>query len=203
LLESAGIGRPDEYLNPTGHVCGEPAWRSILGLPVDEYDGRQYLAELIKLRSAGGCFGVKMSRAELVDFMLEHHPATKLIWLYREDTLGQAVSLYRAKHTGAFRHWQQQRQGAVEFDPAAILECQREIVNANRRWGRYFARRDEPVCSLSYEGLCEYPRSRLTQIAMSLGLPSVPNDDISTRCKIQRDQITDDWVDRIRSETDA
>ncbi len=203
LLESAGIGRPDEYLNPTGQVCGEPFWRGELGLPEHFHNKQVYWQELLIQRSQNNQFGVKVARTNLLEFILKQAPDARLLWIRRRDTLRQAVSLYRARESGQFRHWQPAPTEPVKFDKSAILRCRESIEAANVRWLDFFRERTLHPLTVWYETVCAHPRDEILRIARWMGLDPCKVGHLSTSCQVQRDATTDQWIDRIGRESDA
>lgn len=194
LLESAGIGRPDEYFNPTGKPRGEPYWRAV----VDAAPGCgrvDYLTQLFDKRTQGGFFGVKVSTVGAMRFILDREPKAKIIYLTRRDTLRQAISLYRAEKSN---QWESGEPGGcdVPFDGAAIIRCRKRIESANNRWRQYLSGKN--FMPIEYERLRPYPQTTILAIANWLGadLDAIP--EASATCKIQSDQTTEAWLEKLR-----
>ena len=182
LLESAGLGRPAEYLNPDP-TTGRPYWGPRIGVSEDA-SFREYLTELQVQRSQNGIFGVKTVTRALHKQMLENCDVRSVL-IRRQDTLRQAISMYRAKYSGTY-HTPNDKHRSVPFNREAILSCREKINAANDRWLKYLTELDRPPHFVWYEDLVRMPLAFICEIRDFLGA-EIPIDNVSSDTVIMRE----------------
>jgi LPS sulfotransferase NodH len=190
LLRSTGVlGRPHEYF--------EPAAMRRHGAP----DYPDDLARQIAMARTFGCtangvFGTKLFPSQIDARALQTIMAgfgnPVLIFLEREDLLGQAISQTRA----AQAHWFT-ASPAPRFDAALIRDHLELLVRWNAEWRLCFTRRGIVPLRVSYEQVMADPDDAVAQIARALGLePPPPIDPARLSMKVQRDALSAEWRER-------
>jgi len=194
LLESAGLGKPAEYLNHD-EKTGFPHWRKVFGLP-ESVSTTDYLDTIIAGRQQNGIFGIKTVRTAMHKAVAKHAP-TVAVFLRRRDTLRQAISLYRAETSGAFVEANGFHR-AVPFCEASILKAQNRILAANSRWADYLGGLAEMPRNVFYEDVVADPMGSVLKIRDFLG-STLPITEVEADTDIMSDEITDEWERRLVS----
>jgi LPS sulfotransferase NodH/glycosyltransferase involved in cell wall biosynthesis len=162
-----GIGVPHEYYNPRhfgvlGPRYGVPALRDATRLRADAAVRRAFNAALLARRSPGGVFSAKIHWGEYAAYLDNAEgdalfQAGHFIHLYREDVLGQAISMHIASETGI---WGSDATVATPpakvpsfFNTAAIGEHMRVLAESDLSWRLFFARNAITPLRFSYEQL--------------------------------------------------
>jgi LPS sulfotransferase NodH len=177
-LIRAGLGVPHEYFL-RDHVQALAArWEVRTGArrgPVSE----AYLEALVERRSCGGFFGAKLQYWQFERTLLSPQgerflDGARLIYLYREDVLKQAVSFRHAEITG---RWGSDGSTTTRplgredpFDPRCIQRKINLLLYDEIGWRGLLARRGLSPLHLSYEQLCADPKGAFTAIGRHLGL---------------------------------
>ncbi len=188
-MRRLGIGVPHEYFNPpTMRVLARrwglaypqrvkpPAWWRI-GRARNLSALEAYLAALAAKRTRNGVFAAKLQHWQY-ERLLDNPAGGRLldgarfIHLYREDLLGQAISLRLAEGTGK---WgvdgvaTTSQKGARNPLDIAALDRAIETVRAEEEgWARFFARAGRPDASLSYEAMRADPLGTARRLAGDL-----------------------------------
>jgi len=158
LLTSLGaFGAPGEYFNagifpddPSAHVervLAQPMGRDgVYGVEVfpDQFDLAATSRWTLKL------------------------PLLQYIFFTRDDVVGQAVWLARARQTGAWAGLPP--AGEAVFDYAQIAGCLREVVVGEQRWRMFFARNGIEPLRLTYENLVDDPAGCVEAIGRLVGI---------------------------------
>lgn len=190
LLRSTGcLGRPHEYFNGLAmRRHGSPDY------PLD-LEG-QIAAAMTYGSTPNGVFGAKL----FADQFARGDPSIMarlgnplLIFLEREDLLGQAISLTRAAKTKVFFATAEPPEDPV-FDAALIRDYLELIVRWNAEWQVYFARRGINPLRFSYEQVVAAPQAAIDRIAVAFRVEQaaiISPDRLSLA--IQRDATTEQW----------
>jgi LPS sulfotransferase NodH len=207
LLEQTGLaGVPMEYLN--GNYMD--AWRRRESVETPDVD--TYLAGLERVRtSANGVFGVK-AHAHHIDKRVGDPSAflgrfDLLIFLERDDKLAQAISLFRASVSGAWKSQAGpgsiQPQATPDFDPYLITLSLHQLLEGERAWRQMLSEKGPRVIGLRYETLVEKPDRVLEAIFRSLDIPERPPAWPGPRLRQQRDADSEalkqaylDWLEK-------
>lgn len=134
--------------------------------------------------------------------LFDWFPRAAWVHLVRRDLLGQAVSLWRADGSGA---WKQKAAGpaasAPPYDAAAIESFLRTCAAYEADWRAFFARTGIEPLTLAYEEIDADPRAALLAIAARLGVAplSAPTGD-GEAPRIQRDVVSIAVRAKFRSE---
>lgn len=116
----------------------------------------------------------------------------KLIYLRREDRLRQAISWYRAKQTNQWSSWDEAPNFQPRFNYEDIKMFANWIKTHERKWDEYLEGRD--VLRLVYENISD---SVVHEIAAHIGTQA-DTDNLVTGLEIQRDDITEKWVEMFK-----
>lgn len=164
LWQTELAGRPDEFFS--GNVTKQYAetWKSTGYL--------DYLDHAIEFATTeNGVFGAKVKAEQIadieaclgdagvsfaqtgLDFMLAKLPESKFVWLRRRDTIRQAISLWKARRTGAFnlRSGGPRPGSELPFDRQAIDDDAEKIKKGDAIWHRFFQDRHFAPLELFYE----------------------------------------------------
>ncbi|KWI26570.1 Stf0 family sulfotransferase [Burkholderia stagnalis] len=181
-LMNAGLGRPTEYFqypyteqSPFGKVPGEDFSRDFETLVLD--------------KSANGVFGSKIMhdhRAHLDDWLgssihgystlddiLPNH---RWIYVRREDSIAQAVSLFIADETGVWHMPTSDNADMpapdVRYDFFAILAKLMMLQSHEANWEAYFRKAGIHPLRTTYETLSTAPAEFLAAVAGHLDVPA-------------------------------
>jgi LPS sulfotransferase NodH len=198
MANTRRLGTPCEYLNAP--------WMQLFvqGYPTS-VETQIKIAHTVGT-SSNGVFAMKLHPwhfdllAGKVPFAVAF-PSPVFVYLYREDRLGQALSLVRASQTGSYHAFTDVKVDPV-YDTAAIMATLRSLTANQARWECYFARNNISPLRISYEKLVESPIEQLRAIA---GFAMVELDNFETPLarglKIQRDEQTEEWRRRFHAES--
>ena len=133
------LGRPSEFLN-------EHWMRRFLPDYPSDAESQVRIAHLAGT-TLNGVFAMKLhpwhfwkiTEASLK--LSDVFPAAIYVRLYREDLLGQAISLVRAQQTESFHSVSSDAAPAV-FDSERIERTMKELAWNRQRWDRFFARNE-------------------------------------------------------------
>jgi len=196
LVNSAGtMGHSGEWLD-----------MNILPKPRKSYSADGFFAHVISAASsANGHFSMKIfphhvqdtTAAFKVDILrraITTHDI-KLLLLTREDRLGQAISLVRARQTGKWGSTAAQTSAQPQrYSFKRLCKAYFHIGKGYDFWRSYLAINDLTFEAFTYETLLENPAPFLESHARHFGvaLPEAPHSGL----KIQRDDTTNTWRQR-------
>jgi LPS sulfotransferase NodH len=227
-LRHSGVPRrPHEYFDPDRHANiierlafrempdgAEPApnelWRP------EAYDG--YLAHVLDVGTTpNGVFGAKLMWGYLGDFaallrgidgmgglpvpeLLDRaFPGLRYVQITRLDKVRQAVSLWKAVQTQAWRNEGGDGGPAVEplFSFRAINFLVRQLTAHDASWDAYFLGLGEAPLKLTYEELAEAPEPVIRGVLEHLDIP-VPAELAleGPKLTVQADARSEEWVRR-------
>lgn len=229
-LKHSGLPRrPHEYFDPERHhnIVERLAFREMpstaptpnpLWHP-DTYD--RYLDWAIEQGTTpNGVFGAKLMWGYLGDFadllrgiegmesrplpeLLERaFPGLRYIQITRQDKVRQAVSLWKAVQTQAWRQESGAPNSAESSEPQfsfrAINYLVRLLTAHDASWDAYFLGLGYEPLKVTYEELAEAPEPVVRRVLDFLGIPAP--DDLplaAPRLSIQADSVSEDWVRRV------
>lgn len=233
-LRHSGLPRrPHEYFDPDRHanIIRRLAFREMPDSPAtpndlwapDTYD--RYLEwALAEGSTPNGVFGAKLMWGYLGDFAqlvrgIDGHaglalpslldrvfPGLRYVRITRRDKVRQAVSLWRAVQTQA---WRQERNGDGPRKPAgepqfsfrAINYLVRELTAHDASWDAYFLGLGTEPPTITYEDLAEAHEPVIRRVLDHLGVP-VP-DDLEfgePELRSQSDDLSERWVERFNEQ---
>ncbi|MDN5928930.1 MAG: Stf0 family sulfotransferase [Hyphomicrobiales bacterium] len=193
--------------NASGAMGNSSEWLSEPGLR-DVHDGTEFFSRVLsKASTPNGCFAVKIFPRHLYetthkygfDFirrcMAEHD--TKIIVLFRKDRVRQAISLARASIT---RQWGSRREAEREpkYDFNFICRCYFFIDQSYAFWRSYLELLELPHDTFFYEDLVPDPAPFIQSVSSHMGIkaPETPQSEF----RIQRDNVTEEWVLQFRKD---
>ena len=213
LLSSTGVlGRPESYFRE----ADEATWAARFGLPLNEARVRDYDEFLHAVRATAtttnGVFAARIMWGSPERMMRGMRPREEsdlvvlervfgpvlFVHLRREDTIGQAVSWYRAEQTG---FWQQGDVAARLGEPNLdrMKELADTIRDHNAAWQSWFDRHCVQPHRVTYEQLVRERRETVEGIAAKLGV-SLPGDwQPFSPHRRQADEINADWSAALRA----
>jgi trehalose 2-sulfotransferase len=200
-----------EYLWSTG-VLGAPMEYPALPNRKLLYDRLQctdwvdYWSKLTKLRtSPNGVFSYKMFPVNWLhlarsarDVYAKVNP-THVIFLYREDVLGQAISRSRALRTNIWFAGSEQKE--VEYDENHISSCIKFNASEESFWKAVLERLELPVFKINYEDFMRDCDGSLKAICAHVGVEfdATQKKELPLISK-QRDATTRIWRERYLNE---
>jgi LPS sulfotransferase NodH len=228
-LRHSGVPRrPHEYFDPSRHanIIERLAFREMMeeGAPTpnelwrpEAYD--RYLEwVLARGTTPNGVFGAKLMWGYLGDFadllrgiegnaglpvpeLLDRtFPGLRYVQITRQDKVRQAVSLWKAVQTQAWR-----REGGANgpwvepvFSFRAINYLVRQLTAHDASWDAYFLGLGAEPLKVTYEELAEAPVPVIRRVLDHLGIP-VPGDLRleGPALAVQADERSEEWVRRV------
>src|SRR4051794_15103182 len=227
LLHSGRPRRPQEYFDPDGpeDILQRLAFREMPDrapapsplFDLDDY-GRYLEWAIGQGSTANGVFGSKLMWGYLDDFlarlstmqgfsgltvpqMLERaFPGLRYVRITREDKVRQAVSLWKAVQTQA---WRAGAGAGIAADPEysfrAIAPLVGQLREHDASWTGYFIGLGVEPLVIPYEELAEAHEPVLRRVLAHLEV-AVPDDLVvgPPELRIQADEMSEDWVRRYR-----
>src|ERR1035441_7346982 len=228
-LRRSGLPRrPHEYFDPERHanIVERLAFREMpdgaatpspLWHP-ETYD--QYLAWALREGTTpNGVFGAKLMWGYLGDFaqllrgiegmgsrplpelLSQAFPGLRYIQITRQDKVRQAVSLWKAVQTQAWKREageEVRRDIELVFSFRAINYLVRLLTAHDASWDAYFLGLGYEPLKLTYEELAEDTDGVVRRVLEHLGIP-VPEGlaSVEPRLSVQADEVSEDWVRRV------
>jgi LPS sulfotransferase NodH len=234
LRQSGLPRRPHEYFDPDRHtnIVERLAFREMpdgTGTPSplwhpETYD--RYLDWALKEGTTpNGVFGAKLMWGYLGDFaqllrgiegmagralpdLLERaFPGLRYIQITREDKVRQAVSLWKAVQTQAWKREPGAEDAAMVepvFSFRAINYLVRLLTAHDASWDAYFLGLGYEPLKLTYEELAESTSATVLRVLDHLGIPAP--DDLEARgprLSVQADEVSERWVRRVHQHLTA
>lgn len=201
-----------EMPNPQSRAEPNPLW--------DPDDYGPYLQWVLEHGTTpNGVFGAKLMWGYLGDFvallrsidrlsdltvpgmLADVFPDLRYVQITREDKVRQAVSLWRAVQTQAWRREADDGAGEraePEFSFRAINYLMRLLTAHDAAWDAYFLGLGHTPLKVTYEELAAAPEATIERVLAHLDLdPLVLPAPDAPRLKVQSDQLSEDWVRRV------
>jgi LPS sulfotransferase NodH len=169
-----------------------------------------YAEHLEKVRAAGttanGVFGAKIMWAHLVDLgrhlgsgdlgalVDDRFDRPRFVWVRRQDTVRQAVSLWRAMQTQSWRAENEPATGEPRYSYAALHHLVELLAAHDRAWERFLSGRDH-VLTLTYEEISSDIGDAVARTLTHIGVASDATVDALPTMRRQADQRSDEWTD--------
>jgi LPS sulfotransferase NodH len=217
-LKATGVaGRPEEYFEavpvtgrlraPADYLAGldDPAARALLGdaplpdpPPYSSLAGVDLPQHLARVRgwatTPNGVLGAKVMWGH-VDDPAALFPDARYVWVRRQDTVRQAISLWRALQTQSWRDEGTGDGGThAEYSFSALRHLVDLLAEHDAAWARFFA--DRPVLELTYEEIAsDLPRA-LERTLAHVGIPR-PGDwpPALPAMRRQADELSERWAE--------
>lgn len=208
LLWSTGLaGRPDEYF----YYGNEPSWAAA------DYPG--YVSwRVLSTATPNGVFGAKIMWGHLdaflarlrdglareqvgdLELLARAFPDLRLVYVYRQDLVAQAVSWWKAEQTGEWqRPGRRPARGRARFDFEKIRARHLTAREHNAGWRRWFRENDVEPRAVAYEELVADPIGVARRVLASIGAARA-EDEVSIRKLTERqgDSLNEGWIRRYR-----
>jgi trehalose 2-sulfotransferase len=214
LTSTEVAGRPQSYFRRQGMTSYAEGWRIV------NSDGTYSFSDyLIAARAAAstenGTIGIRVMWGTLDEMTAELgqlYPnfvsndlallekafgQLKFVYLYRNDMIAQAISLYRAEMTG---HWhtvegQKPKQPPV-FDFDAIKSRLEMLEEHNLAWKNWFQKVGVRPLALSYEALSADPVASTKRTLDFLGLKLPEYKQLQAANQRLADEMTVAWIEQ-------
>ena len=199
LLRATGeLGRPGELFGK-----GEKSLKKFAAkhrVEPSELAVAKFVSE--KWRSTNGVFGLKMHYHQYLTFcanveLRELFGGMNYLYVDRKDVVMQAVSLYKARNSGAWSS-SHKSQNDVSYDYGGIMSCLNFLNEEKAKWEAFFSVTGVRLLRVYYEALEECPDIQVRQVYKYLGLPNTGGEalffDVTTQK--QRDEESYKWADR-------
>jgi LPS sulfotransferase NodH len=226
LRHSGQPRRPEEYFDPARHanIIERLAFREMPGADIvhqpnplwsrETYD--QYLQWAIGEGTTGnGVFGAKLMWGYLGDFadllrtidglqalpipqlLNEIFPGLRYVQITREDKVRQAISLWKAVQTQAWRHEGDTARSEVHFSFRAINYLVRLLTAHDASWDAYFLGLGRRPLKVTYEELAAAPEPTVRRVIehLDIDVPETLRLE-APRLKVQADATSEEWVER-------
>jgi LPS sulfotransferase NodH len=126
-------------------------------------------------------------------------PRPQLVFATRGEKVYQAVSLWRAVQTQAWRAGGEGKGTELIYDFRAIDHLVAQLESDERSWEQWFERVGVEPVRVEYAELDADPRAVVMRVLESLGLGDVTPPWVPTLPR-QRDELSVAWVERYRRE---
>lgn len=183
-------------------------------------DYRQHLvAALAKGTGPNGVFGAKLmwmhvkdfvilartlpelERAGLAEILAALFPGVEYVWVRRRDDVRQAVSLWRAIQTQAWRSGVGARdRHPPRYDFGAIQHLLTRMRADNEAWRAWFGEQAVSPLELAYEDIDRDLAGAVRLVIHRLGIDAADGRPPRPRMQRQADELSEEWVDRYRRE---
>jgi LPS sulfotransferase NodH len=209
-------GAPDigDILGDPEKLGHSPEYSSLDG--IDDY--ARHLERSFRLGTTpNGVFGAKLMWMHLGDFAqfagalpafrglaLEEllpavFPRPRYVWVTRQDKVRQAVSLWKAIQTAAWRGDADKEAHEPRYHQAALDHLVRMVADHDTNWESFFAHAGIEPLVISYEhDLDEAPERAVRRVLRHLGLRVPPGWRARVHMKRQADETSEQWVAQYR-----
>jgi LPS sulfotransferase NodH len=216
--ESGIPRRPREYFDdaPFLDVSGVPD----VDPPAPGYsdvrrvqDWREHLAGAVRHGTTpNGVFGAKVMWMHLDDLaafagsrpdavLEELFPGTRYVWVRRRDVIRQAVSLWKAMQTQAWRSGDHGgRPAETQYDFAVLDHLVGRLRREDAAWAQHFAERRLAPLTLDYDDIAGDVCGATRAVLSHLGLDPAGAAGVEPLLERQADETSIDWAARYASE---
>jgi LPS sulfotransferase NodH len=181
-----------------------PPYSDVRG--VDDYE--EHLARVREWgTTANGVFGAKIMWAHLQDLgrrlgtddlhgLIDRlFDGPRLIRVRREDTVRQAVSLWRAMQTQSWRAENETACGEPRYSFAALRHLVELLEAHDAAWERFLGGSTGPVLALTYEEIAADPASAVRRTLVHIGGEAAQVGALPAMRR-QADERSDAWAER-------
>jgi trehalose 2-sulfotransferase len=157
--------------------------------------------------TANGVFGAKLMWAHLMDLgrrlgigdpvrlVDELFDRPRFVWVRREDTVRQAVSLWRAMQTQSWRAERAPGAHEPQFSYAALDHLVGLLTAHDAAWERFFIQAG-PVLTLTYEEVAADLAGAVRRTLAHIGVQPPPGAvEALPRMRRQADERSDSWAE--------
>jgi trehalose 2-sulfotransferase len=213
LTSTEVAGRPHSYFRKQNMMSWAESWRILTN---ETYSFSDYLiAARAAASTENGTIGIRVMWGTLEEMTAELgqlYPnlvrddlallekafgGLKFIYLYRNDVIAQAISLYRAEQTG---HWhtvegQKPKQPPV-FDFDAINSRLEMLEQHNLAWKNWFQKVDVKPLAINYEELSADPIGSTKRVLEFLELELPHHKQLQAANQRLADETTTQWIEQ-------
>jgi LPS sulfotransferase NodH len=228
LLAGTGVaGRPEEYFEclwrsgrphqPREYFAGvdDPGLLALLRPtePGEPDRSDPFPSALERGTTANGVFGAKLMWTHLLDLaerldrradaalLAERLPGLRYVHVTRGDKVAQAVSLWRAAQTLAWRADEDGREHEAVYHGGAIGHLVDQLTEQDDAWRAWFAANDIEPLTIAYEALAADAAAAAGSVLDHVG--AGPADIPAPPLRRQGDDRSARWAERFRSEQEA
>jgi trehalose 2-sulfotransferase len=163
--------------------------------------------------TANGVFAAKLMWMHLLDLaerleraadpaMLEERlPALRYVHVTRADKVAQAVSLWRAVQTRAWRAGDVKEEGVAVYHGGGIGHLVAQLTDQDDAWRAWFAANGIEPLTIAYEALADDAATAVESVLAHIG--AGPAEIPEPPMRRQRDDRSARWVERFRAEQEA
>jgi LPS sulfotransferase NodH len=225
LLAGTGVaGRPEEYFErlarsglprqPREYFEGVEDTALLAHLaptdPGEPDDSDPIPAALAAGTTANGVFGAKLMWAHLLDLaerlgrpadgslVAQRLPAPRYVHVTRGDKVAQAVSLWRAVQTRAWRAGDVKEEGEAAYHGGAIAHLVAQVSEQDEAWRDWFAANGIRPLTIAYEDLAGAAQATTATVLEHIG--AGPAEIPASPLRRQGDDRSARWVERFRGE---
>ncbi|WP_298286483.1 Stf0 family sulfotransferase [Acidocella sp.] len=168
LSATERLGFPDEYLNPA-------FIREVAEFLNATEPGRFLEALRRRRQTENGVFGMETRAVDVglfgeAAFFAAFGPETVFFYLWRENIVAQAISLYRAVATGRYHSTDEAGAAAPDYDDEAILEWMAHLAEQENDNLRMLRRHGRAFEVLRYETMVRDREGTVAGIGRALGV---------------------------------
>jgi trehalose 2-sulfotransferase len=143
----------------------------------------------------------ELEGADLAEILAALFPNIDYVWVRRRDDVRQAVSLWRAIQTQAWRSDAgSYDRHPPEYDFGAIQHLLSRMRADNEAWGAWFDEQTVAPLELAYEDVDRDLPGAVRTVLDRVGLDSADAQPPRPRMKRQSDELSEEWVERFRQE---
>ena len=225
LLAGTGVaGRPEEYFEclwrtglprqPREYFGGvDDAGVLALLAPTDPRDADRsdpFPSALERGTTGNGVFGAKLMWTHLLDLaerlerpaepalLAERLPELRYVHVTRGDKVAQAVSLWRAVQTRAWRAGDVKEEGVAVYHGGAIGHLVAQLTEQDEAWRAWFAANGIEPLTIAYEALAGDAPVAAGAVLEHIG--AGPAEIPQPPLRRQGDDRSARWVERFRAE---
>ena len=180
------LGNPDEYINPNFLVGNANRTGAT--------EQRDFMGALRSITQTNGVFGIEATCEHIKIFgenkFFASIPNPVVFYLWRENLVAQAVSLYRAVKSGYFHSIKGEQPPDPECVPEEIVRWYKYMATVENENVKLLERRNLPSINLTYETIFKDPRATLELFFTALDRPPPhPQDNKKNPLK----KLGDEW----------
>jgi len=160
-----------------------------------------------------GVFGTKLMWTHLLDLaerldqpagpalLAERLPELRYVHVSRGDKVAQAVSLWRAVQTRAWRSGDVKEEGEAVYHGPAIAHLVAQLTEQDEAWRAWFESNDIEPLTIAYEALAGDAHANVSAVLEHIG--AGPAEIPEPPLRRQGDDRSARWVERFRAEQEA
>jgi LPS sulfotransferase NodH len=228
LLAGTGVaGRPEEYFERLARsglprqpreyfedIEDAELFAHLAPTDPGELDGADPIpAALAAGTTTNGVFGAKLMWTHLLDLaerlgrpadaalLAERLPEPRYVHVTRGDKVAQAVSLWRAVQTRAWRAGDVTEEGEAVYHGGAIAHLAAQLAEQDEAWRAWFAANGIRPLTIAYEDLAGDAEATTAAVLNHIG--AGPAEIPAPPLRRQGDDRSARWVNRFRDERPA